>query len=525
MKRFFHPKKPWLWIAIVLVAAIVAVVVLLLCRQPNTTVSAPLDECVVSVLRQVHYSSHTEGKYPTLAYTALDVQEKDDTATVYGVMLYREYTCTTQEELVLWASAHFPFAITAQKQADGTYEATECWWPEDGAEQSASIKKKFPYYCEKDAVNYQQYFADHDAICRADAAANIPAADRYVVLLSEPKNVWLAYCPNNAHGYITSSGSFGADGTYAVAEDGTVRFTFGNCVAVFTKKGRDYVFNDKESENIPDSWRTYREAEFLVDGLRFSEESLGTTAAVGETVIVSGGMTWMDDDAIRSMFGYVPDNSHITDPTSSSLSDKPYYLPIKVLSSRDQLDQFIAMYGSGDHWKDLKTDSFTQFDTAFFENNSLVVTYYKAGTYQAEPSVGTYVITEEGTCLSVRLDVHIPDPHDTALGQWLLFSGIQKSAMEGIDVLEAYVDHTDEKEEVIYSGTNLSFTGRVKQVEGRSVLMECYDVGKFFQDVWVELGDLPVHPQVGEEYVVAYEDMMMPSLPPRITAISLTPKT
>ena len=82
MKTLFNPKKPWLWILVTLVVAAVAVTVFLLCNQPNTTVSAELDACVESVLRQVHYSSHTEGKYPTVAYTALDVKEQGDTATV-----------------------------------------------------------------------------------------------------------------------------------------------------------------------------------------------------------------------------------------------------------------------------------------------------------------------------------------------------------------------------------------------------------------------------------------------------------
>lgn len=532
MKTLFNPKKPWLWILVALVAVAAAVVVFLLSNQPNTAVSAPLDACVTSVLREVHYSSHTEGKYPTVTYTALDVKETGDTATVYGVMMYREYTCTTEEELVLWGSAHFPFAITAEKQADGTYEATECWWPEDGAESNASIKEKFPFYCEKDAINYQQYFAAHDAACRDDAAANIPVADRYEVLRSERENMWLAYCPNNgcayiasATGYFASSTGFGTDGTYSVSEDGSIRFTFGDRVVAFTKRGRDYVYDDENSENIPDDWKIYHDVELLQDGTRFSAESLGTTAAVGDTVLVFGGMSWMDDTAVESMFGYVPDNSHIGDPTASSPSDKPYYLPIKVLKTRDQLDQFLLMYGGDGQWTTLREEDFTQFDDTYFETNSLVVTYYRHGTYQAEPSVGTYVITEEGTCLSVRLDVHVPEAGDTAVGQWLLFSGIQKTDMEGIKVLEAYADNvTSEQEEVVYSGTSLSFTGKVTRVEGTAVLMESYDVGVFPQGVWVELGDLSTQPQAGEEYVVAYEDWMMPSLPPRITAISLTPK-
>lgn len=531
MKTLFNPKKPWLWILLALVIAAVSLTAFLLCNRPNTTVSAELDACVDAVLRQVHRSSHTEGKYPTVTYTALDVKEQGDTATVYGVMLYREYTCTTEAELVLWGSAHFPFAITAQKQADGSYEATECWWPEDGAESMDSIKKKFPFSCEKDAINYQQYFAKHDAICREDAAVNIPVADRYEILRSERKNMWLAYCPNNNYayiasstGYFASSTGFGTDGTYTRTQDGKILFTFGDRVVAFTQKGRDYVYIAADSKNIPDNWKIYHDVELLQDGTRFSVASLGTTAAVGETVVVSGGMNWMEDAAIKSMFGYVPDNSHIGDPTASTPSDKPYYLPIKIIGSRNQLDQFILMYGGEGHWKDLKAERFTKFDDVFFENNSLVVTYYKAGTYQAKPSVGTYVITEEGTCLSVRLDVEIPNPHDTALGQWLLFSGIQKTEMEIIKVLEAYADNVKTEEEVIYSGTNLSFTGKVKEVNGTAVLMECYDVGVFPHGVWVELGNVDIQPQVGEEYVVTYGDMMMPSLPPRITAITVTPK-
>ena len=512
MKTLFNPKKPWLWILVTLVVAAVAVTVFLLCNQPNTTVSAELDACVESILRQVHYSSHTEGKYPTVAYTALDVKEKDDTVTLYGVMMYREYTCTTQSELVLWGSAHFPFAVTAEKKADGTYEATECWWPEDGAESNASIKKKFPFYCEKDAINYQQYFANHDAACRSDAAANITAVERYVVLRPESGAVWLGYRPNSTYGYILSPAGYGADGTYEVAEDGTVRFTFGDRVVTVTNKGREYFYDEKNSQNIPSSWITYRDTEILVDGLRFTDEALGDTVAMGESVVVSGGMSWMEDEEISAMFGYVPDNSS---------ADSPYYLPIMIFSSRDQLDRFIESFGGEGYWKDLKADDFAKFDATYFENNSLVVTYYKDGTYQAKPSVGTYVITEEGTCLSVRLDVEIPNLHDTALGQWLLFSGIQKTDMEEIKVLEAYADNVVKEGEVAV-GDHLSFTGKVKQVDGTAVLMECDSVPQFSNGVWVELGNAGLSPVVGETYVVTYEDMVMPSLPPRITAISIT---
>lgn len=79
------------------------------------------------------------------------------------------------------------------------------------------------------------------------------------------------------------------------------------------------------------------------------------------------------------------------------------------------------------------------------------------------------------------------------------------------------------------SADPLSFTGKVTKLDEDSVLMECYDKDKFDQ-VWVTIRGLSVTPQVGEEYVVYYEDFMMPSLPPRITAtamerVSSTPTT
>lgn len=69
----------------------------------------------------------------------------------------------------------------------------------------------------------------------------------------------------------------------------------------------------------------------------------------------------------------------------------------------------------------------------------------------------------------------------------------------------------------------LSFTGKVLEVDGDSVLMECYDKTRF-DTVWVNVAATGAAPQVGEEYVVVYEDMMMPSLPPRITARTIEKK-
>lgn len=72
-----------------------------------------------------------------------------------------------------------------------------------------------------------------------------------------------------------------------------------------------------------------------------------------------------------------------------------------------------------------------------------------------------------------------------------------------------------------YAPSNLSFTGKVIELDGDSVLMECYDKDKF-DTVWVYVAHQGGEYKVGEEYTVTYEDMVMPSLPPRITAVELT---
>lgn len=517
MKNLLNLKKPWIWILIAVVAVAV-VAVYLLTSPPKTEVPTALDACVVSTLRQVHYSTHTEGKYPSVAYTALSVKEKGDAVTVYGVMLYREYTCTTRDELKIWGSAHSAFAVTAKKHADGSYEATDCWWPEDGAEYARSIKRKFPANCRKQALNAQRYYGPHDAVSVADAREHIAAEEKYEMLKSERENVWLAYCPHNGAAYITSA-TFSADGTY-VAQDGVVTFTFGKSKAAFTVEDTAYVFDEKKSENIPDQWKAIRDSEYLTDGVRFAPDDGAAlppdtveTAPVGPTVTVSA-MTWADEATLRDMFGQHVPSSYQFDTADNR------YLPVRPIETRGQLERFVATFT--DDWSDLKLENFAQYDEEFFKDNYLMMTYFRDGMASCEPAVSSYVYVKEDATLwlSVRLQVEKPAVGDTVLGQWLLFSGIAKEDFKKANALEAYVEKTVTADAA--PSNALTFTGKVKQVEGTAVLMECADVPQFSSGVWVELGNVQADPKVGETYVITYEDLVMPSLPPRITAIAIT---
>lgn len=79
------------------------------------------------------------------------------------------------------------------------------------------------------------------------------------------------------------------------------------------------------------------------------------------------------------------------------------------------------------------------------------------------------------------------------------------------------------EEDDVYIPNTLSFTGKVLELDGDSVLMKCLDSDRF-DTVWVHV-PAAVTPRVGEEYVVYHEDLVMPSLPPRITAVKMLTKS
>lgn len=621
MKTIFNPQKPFLWLLIVAVMAAVILCVLFIPRPVD--VPDGLDQCVRSTLCEVHYSSHTEGKYPAVTYTALATEKKGDEVTLYGVMMYREYTATTLDKLEIWGAAHYPFAITATDNGDGTYTATDCWWPEDGANHVSSIKKKFPTYCASKAADYGQFYTEHDAACNAAATAGIAEDEKYTVLKSERDNIRLGYCVKTATAYINFSGGYITDGSYEV-ENGQAVFTFGERKVAFAIESGAYVFDKEASANIPAVWEAAGDTKYFTEGVRFVlDDGNGSfadeeTAPVGATVTVTNNSS-MDETALREMFGqYVP--------STYFDSENPKYLPVRPIETYAQLQRFLAAYSA--EWSGLTAENFAQYDETFFEENYLMITYYKDGMASCFPKIDSYVFVQDGSSLwlSVRLEVQKPAAGDTVVGQWLLFSGIAKEDFEKSNALEAYVETTIpmsgyvaayaaavqypegafEKWRQYYSAEDeqalravltrldqvdgwfdsytldrvllyvgafemnglhyitqdgealvradgqcawltdeeaalcvrllsgvteentaqtsgaLSFTGTVTQVDGHAMLMETDDVPQFNSGVWVELGDTPLAPVVGETYTVTYEDIVMPSLPPRITAITIS---
>ena len=68
------------------------------------------------------------------------------------------------------------------------------------------------------------------------------------------------------------------------------------------------------------------------------------------------------------------------------------------------------------------------------------------------------------------------------------------------------------------------FTGKVLQVAGEKMLMQCYDKDKFDQ-VWVYFAYYypELNPRVGDEYRIMHSDLVANSNPPQVTAENITP--
>lgn len=145
------------------------------------------------------------------------------------------------------------------------------------------------------------------------------------------------------------------------------------------------------------------------------------TAAVGDTHVAGGYGLWKDE-IVNEVYGERPEGSE---------------LRVRVIRSYAELDAFLDAYAVNDRY--LKRADFYRFDAAWFEENALIMTYYVYGGCPVYPTVASYVCSEDGTTLTVGVDVYLPSMLNDAMGCWHLFSGIKKSDLECVTKVTAYV--------------------------------------------------------------------------------------
>lgn len=114
---------------------------------------------------------------------------------------------------------------------------------------------------------------------------------------------------------------------------------------------------------------------------------------------------------------------------------------VKRFDTRDELETFLTTYQTSEDGRTRwKISEFDQYDTAFFAENALLLTFRQTSSGMYTPQVGGYTYSEDGTTLSVAVDELQPGGMVTMdIGHWMLFSGIRKADLDGVTKLTSYL--------------------------------------------------------------------------------------
>ena len=230
----------------------------------------------------------------------------------------------------------------------------------------------------------------------------------------------------------TLSSAMPAEGTYVTEEDRiTLTFADPDMILVFKGDFTGLTFCDEDSR-YQEEYLTFG-GYTLPDGAVFvrrtdnsvSDDTPDTakTAPVGLTH-VAGGLGEWQNETLQAVYGTPPEGS----------------LPIKVFASYDELDAFLSTYATAEG--KIQRADFAVFDAAWFADNTLLMSYYTHPSTPAYPKVDSYVYSEDGAGLTVRLHVYVPSFGNDAFSAYHLFSGIRKSDLEGVKNLTAVVAAT-----------------------------------------------------------------------------------
>ena len=432
IKSVLSYKKPTIWIIVAALLISTVAGVCLLTDRP-VKVSDALDECIVSTIRDAYATEYVDVRYPAVAYTVFDIEKDGDTTTVYGMMMYREYTCTTQGELQGWMMEQSPFILTAKAVGDG-YETVDCWW-QDKANRETSIREKLPSRYVKKALNFKDFWDTHGPACEADAKANIADGDKYVFLQPEEAdvNVFIAYQQDGKGCFIRSSQenrNRSYIGRYAHHSNGHVIFDLGEIKAAFRIRDGKFIYNEYLSSGIPSDVLPPSNVFCLADNTVFcavssltNEDDTPDDPDPDATAPV--GLTYAD----RSDIGSGEEAEEIFGSSS-----------VKRFDSRAEFETFLTTYQKTERnhnrWE---ISDFDQFDETFFTENVLLMTRYTLGSGSITPYVAEYTYSEDRTILSVGVDELHPSFGTDDMAFWLLFSGIKKVDLQGVTELKSHL--------------------------------------------------------------------------------------
>lgn len=117
-----------------------------------------LDKLVSNAILK-NEGSGKKSDFQTESHIILGTREKGNTVTVYVMAEYSGYNdlLISPGEYAQDDGCISPVALTFNKNKDGSYSLTEYWVPQDGEGYGDDIKKKFPFFLARKAINDEEY--------------------------------------------------------------------------------------------------------------------------------------------------------------------------------------------------------------------------------------------------------------------------------------------------------------------------------------------------------------------------------
>ncbi len=298
IKSVLHYKKPAFWLLIVTAVAGVSVAVCFLTSPPADKTDEALDELIVDTVQAQYASTREEQACPTVAYTVFGTETKGNAVTVYGMVLYQEYTLNEAKTLQKGTGSHCAFALTAEKKADA-YTLVEYWTPKDGTEYTPSIREKFPWQYRLRATATDRYYPRHEATCIETARQYFGLDyaevdwENYVLYegTGNPLRFYLEKEGNRCYFQSSLSSAWPYRGTYTYSSASKrLVLTLEEMKLTFTRQEDVYRFVALESDALP-GYAGYSMPDGSVFAVSAGSTTSGTDGGKTTTTVVQPSTT------------------------------------------------------------------------------------------------------------------------------------------------------------------------------------------------------------------------------------------
>ena len=159
-------------LAIVLAAALTLGLAACAVTGPRTApeLSPEVEKAVAATVEARCIGTHAEGEFSAADIRPLAVETKGGRTTVYAVALWEAFS-REDGEIKVVSGAHFPCAVTVEKNENGQYRCVDFRQPGDGSKYAEDVKKIFPRSVRADAADVSKFSDEQHAALMEKAEA------------------------------------------------------------------------------------------------------------------------------------------------------------------------------------------------------------------------------------------------------------------------------------------------------------------------------------------------------------------